>query len=401
MKIGIVIREPKFQESGGGSFVNSILNESKRTLIGKKYDFVFCYRGKVNAQWKTIREGITYINITSFVFLNFHLLFKDELRNVARNMKRRLQFKHSIKADVSYWDLLANKEGIDLYWFTFPDDEVVSTPYIYTLWDLGHRTVPMFPEESSSIYEWESREQMYQRTVFRASYILTGNEVGKKEIIANYSIPAEKIRIVPFPISDFCYGAEKKPDKELPKNYFFYPATFWAHKNHICIIEALSELKEKYNLNVNVVFSGGDCGQRKYVEEYAKKLGVFEQVCFLGYVTTEEIKYLYKHAIGMIYASLMGPNNLPPLEAAYLSCPVIITDLDGHKEQLGDAALYFNGLNSSSLSKALYQLLNDDSLREALVKRELDLMQEYQKKSYIDYVMEILDEYRNLEKRWK
>ena len=102
----------------------------------------------------------------------------------------------------------------------------------------------------------------------------------------------------------------------------------------------------------------------------------------------------------MIYASLMGPNNLPPLEAAYLGCPVIITDLTGHKEQMEDSAIYFDGIDASSLVKAMMKILEDTSLRESLIRKERMLMQEYNKKKYIDYVIDIFDEFEKIHKRW-
>ena len=37
--------------------------------------------------------------------------------------------------------------------------------------------------------------------------------------------------------------------------------------------------------------------------------------------------------------SLFGPENLPPLEAMALGCPVVAADVPGAREQLGDAAL--------------------------------------------------------------
>ena len=43
----------------------------------------------------------------------------------------------------------------------------------------------------------------------------------------------------------------------LESGYFFYPAQFWAHKNHIRILEALVQLNLE-GLRFNVVFSGGN-----------------------------------------------------------------------------------------------------------------------------------------------
>jgi glycosyltransferase involved in cell wall biosynthesis len=39
------------------------------------------------------------------------------------------------------------------------------------------------------------------------------------------------------------------------------------------------------------------------------------------------------------YPSFFGAENLPPLEAFALGCPVIAADMPGAREQLGDAAI--------------------------------------------------------------
>ena len=164
-------------------------------------------------------------------------------------------------------DAAAKDQGIDLFWLLAPFLQELSYPYIYTVWDLGHRRTPYFPEVSRSGWLWEDREATYQKMLYKASYIITGNEEGKKEILENYPVPANKIRISVFPVASFCRGGEKKPDFDVPKEFFFYPAQFWPHKNHIRILEALVQLREKENLMPTVFLTGSDKGNRNYIEE--------------------------------------------------------------------------------------------------------------------------------------
>ena len=66
----------------------------------------------------------------------------------------------------------------------------------------------------------------------------------------------------------------------------------------------------------------------------------------------------------MVFSSIVGPNNYPPIEAACHDCPVILTDLPGHREQMGESALYFDKFNPNELADQI-QLLN----REQYFKR--------------------------------
>lgn len=399
MKIAIVIRKPRFNEGGGGTFVKSIVNECISRGTGK-YDYIFCYKGSVKEKTVSVIDGITYINMTSFASKHYLSLLHTRASGGLKNLRQSIFLKKKIQNEVSMWDLLAEKANIDLFWFTFPYDPVMCHPYILTIWDLGHRTDAFYPEVSMPLWNWNTREFVYQTSVYRATYILTGNETGKKEILENYPVKPEKIKVVPFPISDFCYGKEKKPDKDIPDEFYFYPAQFWAHKNHKCIIDSLSILKNQYNKTVSVVFTGSDKGNLEYIKAEAKLLGIEKQIYFLGYVSNEEIKYLYTHAKAMVYASLMGPNNLPPLEAAYLGCPVIITDIVGHKEQMGENALYFNGLDAESLADVVFKFESDAELSEDIKNKAAAMMKEYNKQSYTDRVFKLIDEFAVIRARW-
>ena len=132
-------------------------------------------------------------------------------------------------------------------------------------------------------------------------------------------------------------------DKYLITNpYIYYPAQFWAHKNHSYILYAIKDLQERFDTKINVVFSGSDKGNLKYILDLAKELKISKSVNYLGFVESNEIPILYKNSIALVMPSYFGPTNIPPLEALTLSIPIIYADINGAREQLGNAAIFVN-----------------------------------------------------------
>lgn len=394
MKIGIYLNSIKPEEGGASTLLGTIKNALKEQ--SDNYQYVILYKGNFWGKYKTEIEGVTYFNILAGKRKAFIFLLWKRAVHLGKNIIRYFMCEGYFPFYYGYMDRIAKEEGIDLIWYTQPTRIKTSVPYIYTVWDLGHHVLPMLPEVNC---DWYDREVMYQEMLPHASWIITGNEQGKQEIIDSYAVTPSKIRIVPFPVSSFCYGPSAAPQFELPEKYFFYPAQFWAHKNHIVILNALKILKEKYNICPKMFFSGSDKGNKRYIEEECARIGLCDQVSFLGFLSYEELKHIYMNATGMIFASLMGPNNLPPIEAAYLGCPVIITDIPGHREQMGDSALYFEGTDEAALAAQMYAVLSNkdgivDCLKERMQKTEFCY-------DYFLGIGEIFHEYEILLRTWK
>lgn len=388
MKIGIYIKDYAMGEGGA----NSLLSTFQRGIAKLKKDdlkIAVIYDGRADRPYKEEKDGIEFINL---FLVRMHYMFFSKMvgmKNIPKRIAYWLADRKASGSTSSIWDMMCRKERIDILWFTSSVQERTSVPYIFTVWDLGHRLLPAFPEMKE---RWQDRENMYQQMLYKATFVTTANETGKKEILENYSIPSEKIRILPFPVADFCMEEEKKPEVSIPDDYFFYPAQFWAHKNHIRIIEAVKILKENYLIKVNIVFTGTDKGNMDHVKKEVEKNDLKEQFYFLNYVSYPEIKYLYKNTIALVYASLLGPNNMPPDEAIYLGCPVIITDIDGHREQLGDAAMYFDGYDAGDLAKCMYDVMCSPEIRKKLIKCGEDHRKKLSSYQYNGEVSKIITE---------
>ncbi len=74
-------------------------------------------------------------------------------------------------------------------------------------------------------------------------------------------------------------------------------------------------------------------------------------------VSAEELRALYSHAEAFVFPSHAEGFGFPPLEAMQCDTPVIASDLAAHRWVLGDAALYFNSVDSRAMAESIERLI--------------------------------------------
>ena len=159
----------------------------------------------------------------------------------------------------------------------------------------------------------------------------------------------------------------------ISKKFFFYPAQFWAHKNHYNLLGAFQKYVKEFP-ETKLVLTGSDKGNMKYISNSTVKLGISSNVLFSGFISNDCLFTFYKKALALVFPGLLGPTNMPLLEAAFLNCPVVCSDLKGHKEMMKDGALYFDGLDPDSIYEKM-KLITDESNRNDLLDKANRVMQ--------------------------
>ena len=182
----------------------------------------------------------------------------------------------------------------------------------------------------------------------------------------------------------------------LPERYFFYPAQFWPHKNHLNLVEALGVLAGR-GLRPDLAFAGSMTSpirQRAYQEVVARahELGVEGNVHLLGYVAQEDMPALYAEAVALAMPTYFGPSNIPPTEAWTIGCPVLTSDIRGIREQSGDAAVLVDPRSPEAIAGGLARLWEDERLRSDLVVRGRERLAAFSHEDYVRRVAEIMDE---------
>ena len=72
--------------------------------------------------------------------------------------------------------------------------------------------------------------------------------------------------------------------------------------------------------------TGSDKGNLDYVRKVANELGILDRIEFRGFVSSSELAELMMDAHCLVFPSQLGPSNMPPLEAASLGTPVLISN---------------------------------------------------------------------------
>lgn len=298
------------------------------------------------------------------------------------------------------------REEVDAIFYLSPwENFFLDIPYFSMVWDLQHRLQPYFPEVSNK-GEWAKREKFYSANLPQASRVIIGNEAGRNEIHQFYRIPKERIFLIPHPTPAFALeNADTKPP--LPQSftpqrpYLFYPAQFWAHKNHVGLLNALHLLKRDFQQEFDLVLVGSDKGNQSFVMQKAQSLGLVHQVHCLGFVSINHLIALYQNAFALAYVTYFGPENLPPLEAFALGCPVIASRVAGADEQLGEGAILVNPSSPQEIAQAVITLANDENLKNELLNKGKKIAQERSGKAFAMKFFTMLDEFEPLRSCWR
>jgi glycosyltransferase involved in cell wall biosynthesis len=294
--------------------------------------------------------------------------------------------------------------GTEFVWNLAPVTPTFDLPYVAMVWDLQHRLQPFFPEVSAES-EWETREQMFRVLLQRATYVVTGNSAGRQEIEQFYQVPRERIRLLPHPTPRFALDARVSDASALRKwglepGYLFYPAQFWPHKNHTGLLHAVRRLRDQHQLAPPIVLVGSDKSNRQHVERVATDLGIANQLRILGFVDRADLASLYRHAGALVYVSYFGPENLPPLEAMALECPVIASRVSGSQEQFGDAALLVDPRDPGDIAATIARLVSNPALRTELVERGRIRARQFTSDDFVRGAFEMLDEFAAVRGCW-
>lgn len=385
MRVGILSPIAPEKIGGGYTFEQEIFERILELAPGSKHEFVI-FEGFRGAKTGTKSPGFKYVPL------------KRPRFDFLAPRKRRFPW------EFKWIDNVLNREGIEFFLNTTFEAVTLRIPFLAIVWDLQHRLQPFFPEVSAD-GEWEKRETFYSRVLERAAFVIVGTETGKNEVQRFYSVPDEKIRILPHPTPSFALEENASDSAELakyklPRDYIFYPAQFWSHKNHAGILRAILHLKEADNLLLPVVFTGSDQGNESHVRQLVKSLRLEEQVYFLGHVSREVLRALYRNAFVLCYVSFFGPENMPPLEAFALGCPVIAADVPGASEQLGDAAWRVNPASELEIAHAIKSLFHDKAKRKSFILRGKERARRFTGKDFAEGLLGLLDEFEPIRRCW-
>lgn len=360
LRIGVWINANYKPEAGGGFGYYSQIINAVHDYQFSNAEIIYISR-KFSENWD--KKDKSY-EIKTLEFKNLSRSFLQKfVQKIVKSFGFELQIKENSKQKkINDQQLKAElAKVVDLIYYPIPGCSVPNFPYIYTLWDVGHLSMYAFPEVAMNDV-FESRKHHHEIFPQKALLVFCESEAGKIEAVNYLNLNEDKIKVVPiFPSEIVNENIGLLKPSALSEDSFFihYPAQFWSHKNHYNLLLAFQIVVPEFP-NLKLILSGSDKGNKNYILGLIDELGLSNSVIDLGFVKIGELKWFYRHSQGLIMPTFLGPTNMPLLEAAELGCAVACSNLNGHQEQLGDYAYYFDPKNSEEIAQTIIKMIVDN-----------------------------------------
>jgi len=394
MKIAAVL-ENDVQAGGGFSMSLDLLTIIKEAALKSNSEFLIINFHKKNSYYLN-KLNLQHVNISESIFDKIFAFINSSLLGAYFFNKLRIS---------TFFENKLLKYGVDFIFFVTPSPKpfyLQQINYAITIYDICHKEYPEF-SEVNSYNIFYLREKILQHCLGPSTYVITESEKLKKQIASTYQKDEDRIISIPNRPSPLL-KYDKKNFKstifeQLPKNYFFYPAQFWEHKNHIKILYAIDKLKNS-NIDFNIVFCGMDKGNLKNINKAVEKLNLQKNIFIFDFLTHEQVSELYQNAIALLMPTYFGPTNYPPLEAWAYGIPVIYSF---HlQEQTMDAAIYCDPDSEESIADCMLKIQTDVNLRTNLIKNGHKMLKliELQRKNSLNQLVKKIVLFKNRSKTW-
>lgn len=248
--------------------------------------------------------------------------------------------------------------------------------------DLIHLHAPM--SWTKTLY----KQMSYQLSVFYADCVICTSHATRNEVIQRLRVKPEKVRVV---YHGSTRMTETPREVALPRMPFFVTFGHQRHKNVEACIKALAIATHREKVQARLVVVGV-CPGRAALERLAASEGVSELVSMVGRVSNGELRFLYRHAIALLFLSKYEGFGLPILEAMVEGCPVIASNVYSIPEVVGQAGLLFAVDDYEGVAAAMIKIAADPSLRGELVVKGYNNAERFSWRTAADQVAEIYKE---------
>lgn len=216
------------------------------------------------------------------------------------------------------------------------------------------------------------------RMMSRMDYALTVSESSKTDILANTTLPDERVRVTHIAMDHTIYNSETQADPAvmtkngIEGNYILYVSRIeHPGKNHQTLIRAFEKLCQTDAFDGTLVLAGGDFLGAEAVHALIDASPVRDRIQRLGFVDTDDLPSLFAGATVFTFPSLYEGFGIPVLEAMACGVPVVASNCSSLPEVGGDTISYFEPTDADGLCERMKELLTDSALREARRSAEL------------------------------
>jgi len=182
--------------------------------------------------------------------------------------------------------------------------------------------------------------------------IICNSHTTQDDIVTHLNIVPDKIGVCyPKVVADNSITRERKEDGPLK---LLTVGTVEPRKNHLFILDALTQWYEQYHKDFTWVIAGAKGWKSRPFYNALKSSSIESKVHLMGYVDDPELDTLYRECSTFLFASHYEGFGLPILEAMVSGLCVILSDSKIHREVGGEGCKYVQ--NQEDMIAELNQL---------------------------------------------
>lgn len=194
----------------------------------------------------------------------------------------------------------------------------------------------------------------------RSDAIIAVSEFTSRQIQDLLGVPEARIRVIPHGV--FLPALSENSNRE---DLILFVGALQVRKNIERLVAAFERLPGKWKLVLAGATSG--YGAAAIVEQIDRS-SARDRIRMTGHISQEHLEILFRKARVFAFPSLDEGFGMPVLEAMAFGVPVVTSKRSALPEAAGDAALLVDPENVDEIEYALQRLMEDDLLRDQLVR---------------------------------
>jgi glycosyltransferase involved in cell wall biosynthesis len=274
---------------------------------------------------------------------------------------------YSLQEQINYPALL-RKLDVDLVHFAMPQQPILYTkPSVTTIHDLTLLHFKNYEDNSKLAYDVKQFIfGLVMRFALRKSRaIITPTKYVRDDLVKTLHARADKITVT-YESGEQLSQSGAEPVAELQdKQFIMYVGRMDPYKNIRRLIEAHQQLI-KAHPDLHLALPGKKDGNVQVLEKWVAEQG-YQNVHFLGFVSDEQLRWLFEHTQAYVFASLSEGFGLPGLEAMNYGVPLVSSNATCLPEVYQEGAHYFDPTNVDAIATKINDVLTDKNLRAELV----------------------------------
>jgi len=271
--------------------------------------------------------------------------------------------------------------------------QLSSSRLIYTFYDMGFAIDPSWTTETNRVGCFNG----VFCSAIAADWVVAISEFSRSNYLKIFPhFPKERIRVI-YPCSRFTdatlKGKQPKALENIPAGgYWLSVGTIEPRKNQRRLAESYARYLALGGAPMPLVLAGGKGWLMDDFQKFLSELGIGENVVITGYVSDEELIWLYRNCYANLYPSLFEGFGLPVLEGMQFGAPTLASQSTSIPEVAGQAAILLDPQDIEGWAQAMFRLASNKTEREHLSQTALKQAAKFDWKNSAAELLQVYEE---------